>query len=391
MVRYWVLTLLLLSGCATPTWLGGSGSKEGKKESTQFHLPDPGHKTGLHQVWKRSLAGSPDTHFIHPPRIAVSSDAVFVGTFQGRVVRVNRRSGAVEWEFSAEVPIKGGVAVDEERVFAGTEQGEMLALSRLTGKLLWRTQVLTSVDSAPVVADGKVIFLTLDNHTYALDAVSGAQVWMHSTPTESLVVMGSATPTAAGGLVYIGYSSGEVFALSTTNGHRAWSDNLRVLGGSSELDLMQDVDASIVLSAQHGPQMTPQRAFVVSHQGRVISYFAASGSKVWERRMSAVRQPLWSTGRLFLSDMEGSVVAMSSDDGVELWRERISDGLLSAPVMFKDRLLVADDKERLFSMDSTSGRVVGMEKLSGPLMSLPVATEDGLFLWTNEGDLLRYE
>lgn len=389
-MRYLVLMLFLLSGCAVPTWMGGK--VDGKdKESTRFQVPDPGQATGLKQVWKRSLAGSPDKHFVHPGQIAMTADAIYVGTFQGRVVRVNRKQGEVEWEFKSQGSIRGGVAVDEERVYAGTEQGEMIALSRKNGSQVWRVRVSSSVDSAPVVADGKVIFLTLDNHTYALDALTGQRIWMHSTPSESLVVMGSATPTATDGQVFVGYSSGEVFALSTANGHRVWSDNLRILGGTSELDLMQDVDATIVLSEQHGPQVAPKRAFVVNHQGRVVAVFAGTGSRIWERRLSAVRQPAWSMGRLFLSDMEGNLVAMSADDGVELWRVRISDGLLSAPALYKERIVVADDQSRLFALDPVSGRIVGMDKLAGPVMAPPVATQDGLFLWTNEGDLLRYE
>ncbi|MBF0271203.1 MAG: outer membrane protein assembly factor BamB [Magnetococcales bacterium] len=379
----------MLSGCATPTWLGGKGSE---KESARFQSPDPGSETGMRLVWSRSLAGSPDKHFVQPGRVAVGRESIFVGTFQGHVARVDRKSGEVIWKVSLGSAVMGGVDMDESRVYAGTEQGSMVALSIETGAEMWRTKLTTAVDSAPLAVEGKVIFQTLDNRTHALEAQTGQRVWMHSTPSEALVVMGASTPAAADGLAFIGYSSGEVFALRLADGKRVWSDNLRVLGGSSELDLMQDVDASVVLSEERGPQlMSPRRAFVVNHQGRVMASLASNGNRIWEKRLSAVRQPLWSSGRLFVVDMDGNLAAMSADDGVELWRVRLSDGLLTTPILYKERLLVADDQRHLFAIDPLSGRVMGRDKLSGPVLSLPVVTEDGIYLWTNEGDLLRYE
>ncbi|MBF0428132.1 MAG: PQQ-binding-like beta-propeller repeat protein [Magnetococcales bacterium] len=384
------LALLFLTGCTTtPTWLGGKSPDE--KQSVRFQAPNPGQETGLHSVWKRSLARSPDKHFFHPSRIAVTANAVYVGTFQGSVVSVDRKQGDILWKADAGTSIMGGVAADDDRVYAGTEQGEMVAWARNTGKELWRTRVSTTVDSAPLVTDGKVIFVTLDNHTYALDALTGERVWMHSTPAEALVVMGSSTPTASDGLVYVGYSSGEVFALHSASGGRSWSDNLRVLSGSGELDMMQDVDASIVLSAQMGAKVARRLAFAVNHQGQVVAYLAANGNRLWERRLSAVRQPLWSMGRLFIADMEGNLLAINAEDGVEMWRVRVSDGLLTSPVLYKDRVLVADNQRNLFSVDPASGRIMGMDRVSGPVLSQPVVTEDALFLWTNEGDLYRYE
>ncbi|MEO5330970.1 MAG: PQQ-binding-like beta-propeller repeat protein [Magnetococcus sp. YQC-5] len=394
-LSYWVLIGLFLSGCAVPTWLGGKGDDKGGgkggEKTTQFQVPDPGQPTGLRQVWHQRVGSKPDAHFMHPAQFIVTQEAVYAGTFQGRVLSINPKDGQTQWSVETGATIMGGVAVDGQRVYAGNEQGEVFALERTSGKELWRIRVSTAVDSAPGLADDKLVVLTLDNRAYALDGKTGHRIWVHSTPAESLVVMGSATPVAADGLVFLGYSSGEVFALNSGTGQRVWSDNLRILGGTGELDLMQDVDAAVVLSEQQGPQVTPRRAFVVNHQGRMMACFAATGMRIWERRLSVLRQPLWSKGRLFIADMEGNLVALSGDDGVELWRVRLSDGLLSSPVIFKDRILVADDQSRLFALDPTSGRILGRDRLSGPIVSLPVATDEGLYLLTNSGELSRYE
>ncbi|MBF0295758.1 MAG: PQQ-binding-like beta-propeller repeat protein [Magnetococcales bacterium] len=401
----WLLLTLFLGGCASmpgwvPSWMGG---KDEKKRTEPVVPRQPVQvaegPTGLQLAWRKSNAslhdwrggGEPSEHFEQPARFVVTDGEAYVGTFQGRVVKYDLKTGGVAWSVQVGSSVMGGVAVDEERVFAGTEQGEMIALKRSNGELVWRTRVATTVDSAPAVADGKVVFVTLDNRTYALDAVTGKRLWMHSTTAEALVVMGSATPTIADGLVFVGYSSGEVYVLRLADGNRAWSDNLRVLGGSSELDMMQDVDASVVLSGQHGPQVAPRRAFMANHQGRLVAYFAATGSRIWEKKLSVVRQPLWFQGRLFLADLEGNLVAISADDGVELWRAHITDGMLTTPIIFKDKVVVADNKKNLFTLDPASGRLLGRDPVPGAVMSLPMVDDRGLYLWTNSGELLRYE
>ncbi|MEO5354713.1 MAG: outer membrane protein assembly factor BamB [Magnetococcus sp. XQGC-1] len=384
---------LLLSGCS----LWSNPFKESAKESGQsggvaFVEPQVKESTGLTRVWKESVAGAPSKHQQHPGQIAVTGDDIFVGTFQGRVVRLNRERGRVLWETAVGDRVTGGVAIDASRVYAGTKGGALLAFDRETGKEVWRSPLSAPVTSAPVTGSGKVLCVTLDSRTYALNGEDGKRLWMHSTPPVTLVVMGAAPPTLDGRTVYTGYASGDVFALSLDNGAPLWAENLSIAGGRSELDLLQGVAAGIVLSEEgDNPISGIKKLFAVNHQGRAVALLPRNGARVWERRLSAIRRP-WLMGKqLFFAEMEGHVVALSAGDGMELWRTRVSDGLLTAPVATAGKVVVADNRGRLISLDSNTGRVLGMDKLGEAVLADPVLVDNSLFLWTNEGNVLRYD
>ncbi len=167
----------------------------------------------------------------------------------------------------------------------------MVALSLQSGEKIWESRVSTTVASAPIVAGGRVIFTTLNNRTYALNAKSGELLWNHSSVPVSLVIKGAATPVVNKQIVYIGYSTGELFALNLNNGKPLWEKNLSRLSGRSELDRIHDFDAEVVV----GPESlrNPVVAiYVVNYQGSVLAMRSNSGAKIWEHKSSAIRRPL---------------------------------------------------------------------------------------------------
>lgn len=357
-----------------------------------FVEPQTKESTGLTRVWKESVARAPEKHQQQPGQIVVVENDIFVATFQGRVVRLNRENGRVLWSATVSDRLVGGVALANQQLFVGTQDGEMVALSQDTGKELWRSDLSSPVTSAPVVAGGKVIFATLDSHTYALNSEDGKRAWVHSTPPEMLVVMGAATPTVDGPMVYVGYPSGDIFGLSLENGAPVWAENLSIRGGRSELDLLQDVVASIVVSRESDTLLSgTKKLFAVNHQGRAVALLPRNGTRVWEYKLSAIRRPWLAGKKLIFSEMDGHVVALSAGEGVEAWRTRVSDGLLSAPVSKGSKVVVADNRGRLMTLDADTGHVLGMDRLGEAVLADPVVVDNSLFLWTNEGSVLRYD
>ncbi|MBF0162743.1 MAG: outer membrane protein assembly factor BamB [Magnetococcales bacterium] len=396
-----LLVALLLSACAALSNPFSNPFKESKKSSDKtpvggaapFVEPQTKASTGLTRVWKESIARTPGKHQQQPAQFMVTDADLFVGTFQGRLLRLDRERGRPLWEVTVGEQVAGGVGVDEQRVFVGTRNGEMVALSRENGQELWRTTLSAPVDSAPAVGKGRVIFTTLDNHTYALNSADGKRLWSHSTPPETLVVMGSGTPTVDGNVVYVGYASGDLFALSLENGAPLWADALAVTGGRTELELLQDVDASVVVSQEReGPTAAGmKKLFAVNHQGRAVAVLPRNGARVWEHKLSAVHRPWLAGQQLFFADMSGAVVALSAGEGIELWRTPVSDGLLTGPVLHGSKVLVADNRGRLIALDPATGSVLGMDRLGETFLADPVVAGNSLFLWSNEGNVQRYD
>lgn len=391
-----IIISALLSGCSSASswsspgsWFGDSDDKDKKSKPLRTTLvAQPGQATGLVEVWNRSVASSPETPFFHPGRFLVTGSDIYVATFQGAVVRMSRKDGSILWKKEVGQSIKGGVGIDDKRVFAGTDDGEMVALSQATGEELWRQRVSTSVTSAPVASDGKIFFLTLDSRLYALNAETGATAWVNNNTPEALVIMGAATPTVDGDRLYVGYSSGDVQALSIANGKVLWKDNLTVVGGRTELDLLQDIDAAIVTDGRPSQPSQNRKVFAVNHQGRLVALSRDGGSRAWTHDLSALHPPLVWNDRLFIADMDGTMRALGMEDGLELWRGDISDGLLTAPARLKDRIYIADNKGRLFSLDPTSGRVLGLDRIGDPVLADPIVVGQEMYLWTNKGNMI---
>ncbi|MBF0380699.1 MAG: outer membrane protein assembly factor BamB [Magnetococcales bacterium] len=372
--------LLLISGCSS------SGDEE---EIVSFVEPKPGRSVGLKKEWSLNIEGAPKEFMNHPRQIAVADEDIFVGTYGGLVVRVDKQKGKIVWQQEVGSSVVGGVALSEDKVFAGTVDGRMVALSREGGEQLWESKVATSVASAPKVADNKVIFTTLDNRTYALDSNSGKSVWIHVSVPETLVVKGAATPAVSNNLVFIGYSTGELFTLHLPDGKEIWTHNLSRLSGGSEFERLHDIDAEVVVG-RIGSDDFVSKIYVVNHQGSLRAIQSNTGGQVWDQKLSAIRRPLLWGSQLFVSGDGGSVVSISSEDGLEVWRTEVSDGYLSAPVRLGNRIIVGDNMGRLLSLDPTSGRVIGLDKLNEPIIADPVVDGVTLLVWTNDGDLFRY-
>lgn len=344
--------------------------------------PRPGQPTGLRVTWRNSLASDPGDEMIHPQGFVADGEALYVASFDGGVFRVERGSGREVWKVKFKTRMRGGPAVAGDTVYLGTGDGEVLSLARQDGHVQWRERVPTSVVASPVVANKLVIVRTVDNQTHALDAAAGVRIWKHATLPQALSMMGAASPTVAGGVVYAGYSTGELYALDVESGRQLWGQSLTVLSGRSELDLLQDVDAAVLVGGG--------MAFAANHQGQLMALEPGTGRTLWKRNMSVLRTPLLVGERLFVSDMDGNVAAIHARDGERLWRTQVSDGVLTAPVFYGGQIVVADSKGRLATLDADSGKVTGLDKQGEPVFADPLVSAGDLFLWTNKGSLYRY-
>lgn len=390
------LIALFLTGCSlwNPSLSPSDGAGNHTESLTETSLAELQAQgpIGLRAVWKTSVARSADTHQQHPGQIVVTDDALFVGSFQGHVVRLDRATGQILWESDAGEGVVGGVAVNRDRVFAGTRNGEMVAFAMADGLELWRASLSTAIASAPIVSGDTVLFVSLNNQTHALNSTTGQRLWSHATAPNALVVMGAPPPTVDAYKAYVGYASGEVFALSLKTGVPFWKQSLATMGGRTELDLLQDVDAGIVLP--HATNSAPEDAdklFTVNHRGRAVALHALTGATLWETPLSAIRRPWLAHRRLIFADMDGYLVALNTQDGMSIWRTRLTTGLLTAPIALEEKLLVADDQGQLFALDTASGTVLGVDQVGETFLADPVVVGNSLFLWSNEGNLLRYD
>jgi len=121
-----------------------------------------------------------------------------------RVYALDARSGEVLWQFDPEVPrawakrlccdiVNRGVAVWKNNVYVGTLDGRLIALDRATGAVRWQVDTLTdrdqwySITGAPRVVKDKIIIgnggaeFSVRGYVSAFDAVTGELAWRFFT------------------------------------------------------------------------------------------------------------------------------------------------------------------------------------------------------------------
>jgi len=180
-------------------------------------------------LWKANV-GTP----IHSAP-TVSGDRVFVVTTDNTLLTFDAATGEPEWQYQALVePARilqaSSPAISGETIVSGFSSGELVALRTTNGNELWsssltrtaRTTALSEIrDIAgrPVIFRGDVFAGSHSGVFAAVDFRTGEVRW-------DLPVITTATPWAAGDVVYIVSKAGEVICVGRESGQIYWIRDL---------------------------------------------------------------------------------------------------------------------------------------------------------------------
>jgi hypothetical protein len=176
---------------------------------------------------------------------ATTPDGVVVGASRGAVTAL-ASDGAVIWTFQPEGGFSGAVAYSEDVVYAGSARGGVYAIDSRTGNPIWHVNASHPVNSGPAVAPSGTIFAgsdaiygvaadgqirwkdsSLKPGDGGLTALGYDGVFDAATEDVGAVMTGdgiktwtsrsfgkiTAAASSASGMLYIGTSSGRIFAV----------------------------------------------------------------------------------------------------------------------------------------------------------------------------------
>jgi outer membrane protein assembly factor BamB len=176
---------------------------------------------------------------------AVTPDGVVVGTSRGSVVAL-ASDGAVVWTFQPDGGFSGSVAYADDVVYAGSAGGGVYAIDLRTGNPVWHVNSAHAVTAGPVVAPSGAIFAggattygvtadgqlqwrnsSLKPHDSGLTALGYDGVFDAATGDVGAVLTGDGSyvwtarsfgkittaASSASGMLYIGTSTGRIFAV----------------------------------------------------------------------------------------------------------------------------------------------------------------------------------
>ena len=176
-------------------------------------------------IWKATTPG------FEPSSIPVVSDSIVIFTADAfdtsvtMIFALDAATGQEVWR-APQKESNSSPSILDDKVIIGGGDFFAYALDVKTGKEVWRSPVVDkfSVRNSPAIAFGDVFLVDRIGNFYRLDGKTGKQKWFLSNKnTEG--VFDQSFPVVAGNTIFIGGSSGRVFAVDARDGKVLWSDD----------------------------------------------------------------------------------------------------------------------------------------------------------------------
>ena len=240
-------------------------------------------------------------------RRAVSRRGLLIGAGLGGVAVIG---GAAGWALSSR-PAPAAPSSPTVTLPTGAAQTLGQEMQQYYGDgarraAVWKFATGNAVTASPGVGGGVVVVGSTDNNLYAVTAANGRQAWSYQSGAVT------AAPELVGGVVCLSTSTGHFYALRVADGARAWDVDT---GVPAIYKPTWAVDGGNVILAQEG---VPAR-----------SYDAATGAKgvsfsTQEPYMTALTA---ANGILYALDASGILYAFRTVTGAEIWhRQLLSSG-----------------------------------------------------------------
>ncbi len=286
------------------------------------------------------------------------------------------KSEALMHEDDDDALLGGGLAVAGKVLYAANDEGKIIAVSTEDGRLFWQQELSLPLRAAPRLVGKTLLILSADNQLLALNRRDGEPRWVHQGLNDQASQLQSTVPAAGGEMVLATYSSGEVTALSLTDGAELWSD---MLAGSAQTALQEERFGAL------STLMTPRVSFAGSAKS-FTAYITGSGRRVWERRVPLAAQP-WLTGTtLYMLTTDYQLMAVNGSNGKILWVKNLpnKDGkntiLWQHPLVASDTVWMVGSHGKLKAFSALTGDEGNSLDIPKGVVAAPVVANGTLYL-----------
>jgi outer membrane protein assembly factor BamB len=141
--------------------------------------------------------------------LIVTGGVIYVATDSGTLYSLNAATGHPNWSYPAGGTLLSDPVAAGGMVYVVDDGGTLHAITAASGKQAWTHVAVSSAEIGPAVSDG-TLYISTGLALQALDAKSGNAVWSYTPPNSGALV---STPAAAGGLVFIGSTNDNLYAI----------------------------------------------------------------------------------------------------------------------------------------------------------------------------------
>lgn len=364
---------VLLSGCSSIPAFGlfDSSSRAQPTPLSSFQA-----RQQVQVKWAESLGN--DTAGGFTP-VYAQGNVVWAGN-KGTVQEWDASSGRRMSEWSIKRQLSAGVAANADNVFVGTADGALLALDRKTGQKHWEATLTSYATEAPILAGDVVIVRANDGRITGFDAKDGRQLWSNARVLPQLLLKPTGTMQLVGNsdALLVGQPGGRVIVLRPANGEVMWDSVLASPRGGTELERVTDVVSR--------PQYDNGQVCSVAYQGRVGCLDARSGGLSWARELSSSRGVAIGERDLYVTADDGTVQAFDRSTGRNMWKlDALKYRDVSGPARLGRFVLVADGQGYLHLLSNVDGSVVGRIRTEINGAQQPIVLGDSVLVYGTNG------
>ncbi len=194
-------------------------------------------------------------------------------------------------------------------------------------QIKWTFHTSGRVISSPAVSNGMVYVGSTDGNLYAVDLESGAQKWKFETK-----VRVPSSPAVSGGIVYFGSYDSNFYAVDAKTGQLKWKFQTggerrfaakHIHGIQPAAETMPD-PFDFYLSS---PAVWNGSVYFGSGDGNIYALNASSGALKWKFQTGDVvhASPAISNGILFVGSWDSFFYALDAVTGKEKWRYKTGE------------------------------------------------------------------
>ncbi len=232
-------------------------------------------------------------------------------------------------------------------------------------RVKWKLHTQGYVVSTPAVANGMVYVGSTDGNLYAVDRNSGALRWKYKTMSRVV-----SSPAVANGLVYFNSYDGYFYALNAHNGRLQWRfhtggehrfEGTHLHGSQPAAETMPD-PFDVFLSS---PTLSNGAVYFGSGDGNVYSLNAMTGALDWKFQTGNVvhASPAIASGTLYVGSWDSYFYALDATSGKERWRFKTGEdpeihnqvGIQSSAAVQGDTVYFGCRDSHLYALDARSG------------------------------------
>lgn len=242
-------------------------------------------------------------------------------------------------------------AIDSDNVIYTIDvDGDVSARDALSGKRLWKNDIDdTDVSGGISVNNTSVFFGAYSGEVFALSKTDGEIQWQTQLSSEI-----AAAPASNSDVVAVSTIDGRVYVLDANTGEQRWRYDQAV--------------PILTLRGTSSPVLTPTQVIVGFDSGQILSFAIADGSMQWEVRGSRPKgrtelerivdidgTPVVDGGYVYAASFQGNVLAISRAAGRMLWNQEVSTANNLA--VAGGKVFVATEDSRVIAFNSITGEI----------------------------------